>query len=289
MIERKWGMTIDERDEDGGEEQDIAAAPVQASSAVGWLVGLVVAWLAGWPRCWVVAAYARRRRRRRRPPLPPQDVLNANGVTTLCLDLIAVGIDHELVTECVKLCVAMLFKEGGHKEVQGTMFRHLNERGSTNFFLQVGVCGRVLLFVCLFAPPRLSPVGDPMVSQWAAGVKRDVSCRSQMREIIQSMAKKYMFEHIPSCEDADDDVWVPPYLICMRFLQLMCEGHHGDNQNIMREQPNNVTSINLLEDFVALLHACSKKPVRGRALAVLPPQRRSGGWVVPCDLSGPPV
>merc|ERR1711871_1500325 len=64
MIEKKWGMTIDERDDDGGEEQDIASEPVV-------------------------------------------QVLNKYGVTTLCLDVISVGIDAELVLEAIKCSVAM--------------------------------------------------------------------------------------------------------------------------------------------------------------------------------------
>ena len=64
------GMTIYERDEDGGAEQDEAAAPVV-------------------------------------------NALNKCGVTTLCIDLICVGIDEVLQVECIKLSVALLFKEGG--------------------------------------------------------------------------------------------------------------------------------------------------------------------------------
>ena len=181
MIENAWArsygspMSIDERDNDGGGDEDEAAAPVQ-------------------------------------------DVLNSNGVTGLCLDLIAVGIEPELIVECVKLCVAMLFKEGGHKDVQNTMFAHLNNFGSFFFF-------------------------------------------SQMREIIQTMIKWYRYGNVPVCEEGEDPE-VPDMLICLRFLQLMCEGHHADNQNIMREQPNNRSNINLLDDFVELLNTCSKKPSR---------------------------
>jgi hypothetical protein len=162
---------------------------------------------------------------------PVQDVLNSNGVTGLCLDLIAVGIEPELIVECVKLCVAMLFKEGGHKDVQNTMFAHLNNFGSFFFF-------------------------------------------SQMREIIQTMIKWYRYGNVPVCEEGEDPE-VPDMLICLRFLQLMCEGHHADNQNIMREQPNNRSNINLLDDFVELLNTCSKKPSRSRSSRARASRRKS--------------
>lgn len=94
MIENRWGMSIYERDEDGGEREDLAAAPVVKA-------------------------------------------LNNCGATTLCLDLISVGIDSNLMIECVKLCVAMLFKEGGNLLVQQTIFDYLNiPTNNTEFFFK---------------------------------------------------------------------------------------------------------------------------------------------------------
>jgi hypothetical protein len=78
MIEKAWGMSIDERDDDGGEEQDVAAYDIQL-------------------------------------------MLNRCGVTKLCLLLIAPGIDRELSLEGIKLCIALLFREGGNTAVQATI------------------------------------------------------------------------------------------------------------------------------------------------------------------------
>ena len=69
MIENKMGMTIYERDEGGGAEQDEAAAPVV-------------------------------------------NALNSCGASALAIELIAVGIDDRVVMECIKLMIAMLYKEG---------------------------------------------------------------------------------------------------------------------------------------------------------------------------------
>jgi hypothetical protein len=57
---------------------------------------------------------------------PVVNALNSCGATTLCLDLISVGIDSGLMIECIKLCVAMLFKEGGNLMVQQTMYDYLS-------------------------------------------------------------------------------------------------------------------------------------------------------------------
>ena len=96
MIENKMGMTIYERDEDGGAEQDEAAAPV-------------------------VHAFIE------------------NGVITLAVDLIAIGISEDVQTECIKLLVSVLFKEGGAREVQELIFNHLSQSNSELFFKQLRV------------------------------------------------------------------------------------------------------------------------------------------------------
>ena len=94
LIEKKWGMTIYERDDEGGEKEDEASSEIVAA-------------------------------------------LNRCGVTTLCLDLISVGIDSDLLLECVKLCVALLFREGGSLSVQETIYNHLDKTKSDSFFLQM--------------------------------------------------------------------------------------------------------------------------------------------------------
>ncbi len=94
MIENKMGMDIYQRDDEGGEEQDIAAEPV-------------------------ITAF------------------NSTGVTQLCLDLIAEGVDEELQNECIKLGVGMLFKEGGNRNVQGLMNEYLSRPEAHLFWSRV--------------------------------------------------------------------------------------------------------------------------------------------------------
>ena len=175
MIENRWGMTIDERDDDGGEEQDEASADVV-------------------------------------------EALNDCGATALCLDLISNGIDAVLQLECVKLCVAMLFKEGGNLGVQTTMYKHLVKTNSLPFFQQM----------------RLS-------------IKKLISWHEWNGAIVLG---------------EDDDPDLPDEVIIVRFLQLMSEGHYQENQDIMREQPSNSISINLLDDFVDYFNSLSRIPCR---------------------------
>jgi hypothetical protein len=175
MIENKWGMTIDERDEDGGEEEDIASAPIVHA-------------------------------------------LNSCGTTALCLDLISIGIDSSLMLECVRLCVAMLFKEGGNLSVQQTIYNYLQTTKSDLFF-------------------------------------------QQLHKSFQTLISWHKWHEIIILKD-DQEVDLPEDIILVRFLQLLCEGHYQPNQDIMREQPSNSISINLLDDYVAYLNCLSRLPCR---------------------------
>ena len=175
MIENVWGMDIDERDGDGGDEQDEASAPITHA-------------------------------------------FNTCGVTALCLDLIAVGIDDDLQAECVKLCTCMLFKEGGAKKVQKTMFDHLNGTNSELFF-------------------------------------------RQMKVSIQKVISWHKWNGVVILEE-DEDPDLPEAFRVIRFLQLMSEGHFEPNQDIVREQPNNPNSYNLLDDMVIMANTLSRLPCK---------------------------
>ncbi len=166
MIENRWGMTIDERDDDGGEEQDIAAAEIM-------------------------------------------QILNEAGATSACLELLGRGVDPSLQAEAIKLIVALLFKEGGAHEVQVTIFETLNKHGSDLFF-------------------------------------------AHMKAMIQDLIAWHKWHGVIILEE-EEEPDLPDMIILIRMLQLMCEGHYKPNQDIMREQPNNATTVNLLDDFVEYL------------------------------------
>eukprot|EP01038_Epipyxis_sp_PR26KG_P008072 gene8072-10935_t len=180
MIENKMGMSIYERDENGGEEQDIAAAPVV-------------------------------------------NAFNSCGATALCLDLIADGIDEGIQLEAIRLGVGLLFKEGGALEVQGIMNNYLSKTNSELFFKQV-------------------------------------------RLTLQKLQAWHNWNGIVVLDDGTEPK-TPPEILIVRFLQLMCEGHYLPNQDIMREQPNNRVTYNLLDDFVNYQNCLSRIPCRTSTVA----------------------
>lgn len=166
MIENRWGMTIYERDDDGGEEQDDAVSDLMV-------------------------------------------VYNESGMTELCLDLISKGIDITLQSEALKLLVGMLFKEGGALAIQKSINVHLSRPGSDIFFRTV-------------------------------------------RQILHNMMTWHEWQGVVTLAEGQDPT-LPDEIIIVRCLQLFCEGHFKPNQDILREQPQNNTSMNLLDDFVLYL------------------------------------
>ena len=56
--------------------------------------------------------------------------------------------------------------------------------------------------------------------------------------------------------------FVPEYIIIIRFLQLLCEGHFAPNQDIMRDQPFNKVSHCILDELVNYLNCLSRIPCR---------------------------
>ena len=172
-LENKMGMTIEDRDEDGGDEEDEKAGPTVA-------------------------------------------LLNNNGITALCLELIAPGIDETLQSEVVKLMVGLLFKEGGARDVQQKVHECLTGVESVLFFKQV-------------------------------------------RMTLQKLIAWHQWHGVILVQDGDEPE-LPDDIIIVRMLQLLSEGHYLPNQNIMREQPKNALSINLLDDFVQYFNVLSRIP-----------------------------
>jgi len=83
----------------------------------------------------------------------------------------------------------------------------------------------------------------------------------QVRQTLQKLQAWHTWNEIIILEDGDEPD-PPPEILILRFLQLMCEGHYLPNQDIMREQPTNPLSFNLLDDFVNYFNCLSRLPCR---------------------------
>ena len=63
-----------------------------------------------------------------------QYIMNENGVTEMCLDLISAGIEHELMMEALSLLIMLLVQEHGSLHVQETVHVYLAGNESSFFF-----------------------------------------------------------------------------------------------------------------------------------------------------------
>lgn len=66
-----------------------------------------------------------------------QDTMNSNGVTELCLDLIAVGIDQTICVQAAELLVCILARSGGNPKCQMTIYSYLSLTDSSLFFEEI--------------------------------------------------------------------------------------------------------------------------------------------------------
>lgn len=89
----------------------------------------------------------------------------------------------------------------------------------------------------------------------------------QSRKIIQRLITQHKRVGVVILASDEDEPDLPETYMLLQFLQLFCEGHNHDAQDLIREQPNNQTSINLLDDFVALLDTVSHYPCRTSSAA----------------------
>jgi hypothetical protein len=273
MIETKWTesfqeregkdagkMGIDERDEDGEEEEDEAAGPVQ-------------------------------------------DTLDDCGATILCLDVIADGMNEKVVEEGVNLMVALLFREGGNKKVQKTIYDHLNQRGTDHFFEEIrNRLKKMMEWHQIKVIDQEDEAKEKMRMSMGKGDTskdsqkdddleegEDVLAKRQKTTMTGMKSKKWsedafkatvekvhdngtvdvkyltdghVAKKVPvdKIEKEEEEVEQPDGIILIRAIQLMSEGHFDENQGICREQPNNVRSFNLLDDFVNYLSFLSKNP-----------------------------
>lgn len=165
-------------------------------------------------------------------PSPFQSIMNANGVTVLCIDLISVGVDHTLVLAALKLLTVLLVKCGGHHEVQNTIHAYLSQIDSTLFFELL----------------------KDLLEQQMTWCQREADIRRDM----------VAFDEVP------DDVTLPDEAIVLKLIHSMCDGGHVDNKNIIREQSGNTRWVNLLDyvgsyaDLISRLesHACTRMGIR---------------------------
>jgi hypothetical protein len=82
----------------------------------------------------------------------------------------------------------------------------------------------------------------------------------QVRLTLQALQEWHEWNEFAKAEGQPAEDEPPKEILIIRFLQLMCEGHYLPNQDIMREQPHNRVTYNILDDLVNYLNYLSRIP-----------------------------
>lgn len=145
-------------------------------------------------------------------------IFNDQGITYLCLDLIAVGVEHSLYIEAIKLLVVMLLKSGGCQEIQKSIYLYLFETDSILFFELIK--DMIESLKAWSNKETESPAGPSISNQQHANVPEDV--------------------------------------IVLNLLQGICEGSYMGNRDQIREQTGNSKIVNILESLATLVGFLSR-------------------------------
>jgi inositol 1,4,5-triphosphate receptor type 3 len=183
---------------------------------------------------------------------PVQQSLTDCGACELCINLIANGIDRSVVFEAMTLLVTLLFREGGALHVQKAMNAHLLGSDTSGMFFDK--INDMLMEIL-----HWSELCDQNNTQRV----KDAEKRRAAQLGGDDGGAKAAAGGDDDEEDDDDDEPVTPDMTVMQLMQLMCEGHYGPNQGIVKEQPSNEVSFNLLDRMVEIVTTFS--PIKSRS------------------------
>ena len=146
------------------------------------------------------------------------DIFNTTGVTFLCLDLIAIGIEVSISVEAAKMVAVMCAKSGGNIVVQRTIYRYLSETDSTLFFEQIkDILEMQMLWCQRFAENEEFYIDEP--NQTAA---------------------------------------LPEALVFLKMTQLICDGNFVSTKLFLKEQEGNSRFVNVLDTIATFADVLSR-------------------------------
>ena len=155
-------------------------------------------------------------------------VFNEQGVTYLCLDLIAVGVEHSIYIESIKLLIMMLLKSGGSPQIQKSIYLYLYETDSILFFEHI--------------------------KDMIESIKTWCNKESESNSITTTSTTNLQL--LTSSNNYISPI--PEDIIVLHLLQGICEGSYKDNRNQLREQTGNSKLVNLLEALASLVGILSR-------------------------------
>ncbi len=160
-----------------------------------------------------------------------RNIYNDQGVTYLCLDLMAIGVEHDLAIEAMKLLVVMLFKCGGCIEIQTTIHNYLIETDSR------------LLFEFI----------KDMIESVKSYCNKELEVLTNTTTTTISIHYKHN-----NIINKQKEIVLPEDILVFTFLQSICEGSFMKNREQIREQIGNSKIINIIEILASLIGIMSR-------------------------------
>jgi hypothetical protein len=155
-----------------------------------------------------------------------RSIFNETGLTELCMDFVAQGIDSQLCLEAINMLVVLLAEPGGSKEVHQSIFRYLKDQDSSLFFQQVKD-----IIMNIFS--------------WYQKEAENV-------DVIEEAA-------LSSGEVVNSVLHLPDESIIFTLIQLMCEGDNLLLKNYFREQDGNSESVSITAVLATILDFLSRR------------------------------
>jgi hypothetical protein len=132
-------------------------------------------------------------------------LLNETGITSLCMDFIAIGMDSTLCIEAINLLVVLLAEPGGSKDVQQTILKYLKDNDSSPFFVQL----------------------KELITEIFTWYQKE----AENVEVVDDLG--------------DSVLILPDQSVVFTLIQLICEGDQVPLKNYFREQEGNSESVSI--------------------------------------------
>lgn len=145
---------------------------------------------------------------------------NDCGVTELCLDFIAVGIETPLTLEAINLLVVLLARSDGCLEIQTSIYKSLKNRDSSPFFLQL---------------------------------------KEVLADILSWFQKEAELIETQPDDIGENVLILPDENSIFTLIQLMCTGDYLPLKNYMREQDGNSAQVNIPSILASILDYLSRR------------------------------
>ena len=178
-----------------------------------------------------------------------QNALNSFGMAEKLVSLVEApsstgfGISTTTMTA---LTTGSALLNGGNAEVQGSILNYFLSKNDESFFIHIR--GQLRKFA-----DTLKDLRRTLKKEVTKGKKNDAAPDDDDddNEVPIDLKTQPIPDHI--IVDMSDRFCVTHMGVLLRFLQLLTEGHNDEMQNYLREQPDNQTSIDLVEAVVTFL------------------------------------